>query len=185
MVESFFVANDLDRDHVSRLVIAALKNLAERAFAEDVDDLVAIVKMIVRDEKVVTPLVIVSVVVCRVLLRRGLLLAVRPNEVDLAVVADLLLFVGREEARVERQSVYERERRQKMLKVTVSMRRELTFRVERWKRVGRVREFEHFANGVFRHASTQLLAVLASDVRCHLLIGPDLVFVYFALTGRG
>lgn len=49
-MESLLVTNDLDSNHLSSLVISTLQNLTERAFAEDVDDFVAIMEVIMRDE---------------------------------------------------------------------------------------------------------------------------------------
>lgn len=70
VVESLLVANDFDSDHVSSLVISALQNLTERTFSENVDNLVAIVEVIVRNQEVIASLIVISVVVCRMLFRR-------------------------------------------------------------------------------------------------------------------
>jgi hypothetical protein len=109
VMEPLLVANDLDGDHVARLVIAALEHLSERALAEDVDDLVAVHDVVMRDEEVVATVVVKAVVVCRVLFGILLLVAVRADKVDLLVLLDLLLLVRREIARVERQSICEGE----------------------------------------------------------------------------
>lgn len=105
MVEPLLVANNLDGHHLARLVIAALEHLAERSFAEDVDDFVAIHDVVVRDEEVVAAVVVKAVIVRRVLFGALLLVAVGTDEVDLFVLVDLLLLVRREVARVEREGV--------------------------------------------------------------------------------
>ena len=104
-MEALLVPNDLDRDHVAGLVIPALKNLPERSLAKNVDGLVAVEDVVVRHEEVVAPLVVEAKVVRWVILVRRLLLAVWTDEVDLVVLADLVLFVVREVSRVQRESV--------------------------------------------------------------------------------
>lgn len=105
VVEPLLVPNDLDRDHLARLVIPALQYLPERSLAEDVDGFVAVEDVIVRHEEVVAPLVVEAKVVRRVVLGRRLLLAVGADKVDLFVLADLLLLIVGEVSRVERESV--------------------------------------------------------------------------------
>lgn len=108
VMETLLVADDLDRDHVARLVIPALQDLAERSFPENVDDLVAVVKVVVRDEEIVATLVVVAVVVRRLVFRRHLLVAVWTDKVDFAIIPNLVFFVRRQEPGIERQGVCDR-----------------------------------------------------------------------------
>jgi hypothetical protein len=63
VMETLLIANDLDSNHISSLVISALQNLTERTFSEDVDNLVAVVEVIVRNEEIIASLIVISVVV--------------------------------------------------------------------------------------------------------------------------
>lgn len=101
VMEAFLVADDLDSNHITRLVIAALENLSERSLPENVNDLVAEHDVVVRDDEIVSAFVVVAEVVERDFLCCGLLVAVGADEVDLAVVEDFLLLVRGEVARVE------------------------------------------------------------------------------------
>ena len=163
-MEPLLVPDDLDRDHVSRLVIAALQNLTERALAEDVDDFVAVLYVIVRDHEIVATLVVVAVIAGRVLLRRRLLLAVRSDEVDFAVLADLVAFERREIPRVQRSSFVGAERRQRL------------------RRFGKL---EKSANGIRVHPGGEALRALTSRIRRHLFIATDFVLVRKDAARRG
>ena len=156
VMEPLLVPDDLDRDHVSRLVIAALQNLTERALAEDVDDFVAVLYVIVRDHEIVAPLVVVAVIAGRVLLRRRLLLAVRSDEVDLAVLADLVSLERREIPRVQRTGF---------------------LGAERGQRLRRFRELEKPAYRIRVHPGGETLRALTSSIRRHLFVASDLVLV--------
>lgn len=64
VMEALLVANDLDRDHFARSVITALQDLAERALAQHVNDLVTISNVISWYDEVVASFIVVAVVVC-------------------------------------------------------------------------------------------------------------------------
>lgn len=164
-MEPLLVPDDLDCHHVSRLVIAALQNLTERALAEDIDDFVAVLYVIVRDHEIIATLVVVAVVAGRVLLRRRLLLAVRADEVDLAVLADLVAFERRQIPRVQRPSF---------------------LGAERGQRLGRFRKLEKPANRIRVHPGGEALRALTSRIRRHLFVAAELVLVgkYAARRGR-
>ena len=94
-MEPLAVANDLDGDHLARLVVPALKNLAKRPFAEDVDDLVAEAQMVVIYDQVVTSVIVVPVVVRRAVPCCGFLGTFGPDVVDFRVIEYLApLVVG-------------------------------------------------------------------------------------------
>lgn len=105
VVEALLVPDDLDRDHLARLVVAALEDLAEGTLAKDVDDLVTEPDVVVGDKEVVAALVVEAKVVRRVVLGRHLLVAVRADKVDLVVLSDLLLLVFGQVPRVERRGI--------------------------------------------------------------------------------
>ena len=58
-VEALLVPYDLDGHHALLLVVEGLDHLAKRPFAQDADDLVAVEYMVVRDDGIVTSLVVV------------------------------------------------------------------------------------------------------------------------------
>ena len=63
--------------------------------------------MVVRYEEVVAAFVVKAKVVGRVVLRRELLVAIRPDKVDVVIVANFLLLVVREAASVQRDGICE------------------------------------------------------------------------------
>ena len=63
LMEPLLVTDDLDGHGLARAVITAVKHLAERAFAEGIDNLISVREMIVCDDLVVAAIVIVPVVV--------------------------------------------------------------------------------------------------------------------------
>lgn len=93
MVEALFVPNDLDGHHFARLVVAALQDLTERAFAQHVDDLVPIKDMVVWDNEVVASFVVVAKIVRRLVLSRHILLRSLADEEYFRVLQDLFFFV--------------------------------------------------------------------------------------------
>jgi hypothetical protein len=95
VVEALLVADDLDGDGLARLVVAALDDLAERAFAEDAHDLVPVAEVVAVDDEIVAPVVVVAVVERAVVELGHLLLATDTDAVDLGVLGDLApLVVG-------------------------------------------------------------------------------------------
>lgn len=62
MMETFLVSDDLDSNRLSSGMIAALEDLAERALAQYIDDLVPVREMIASDDNVIATFVIIAVV---------------------------------------------------------------------------------------------------------------------------
>lgn len=95
MVETLLVADNLDSDRFARLVVSALNDLPERALAKDPNDFVSIREVIVRNNQVITPLIIVSVIVERHVCPRRILLTLGTPVVNFRKVENLLaLIVG-------------------------------------------------------------------------------------------
>ena len=63
MMESLFIANDLDSHRFSGTVVTTIKHLTERTFSESVDNLISISKVIMVDNKVIASIIIISVVI--------------------------------------------------------------------------------------------------------------------------
>lgn len=101
MVESLLVANNLDRCHVTSLMIPALQHLTKRSLAEHVNDLVPVLEMVMRDNEVVASLIIKAVVVGRNFDRRWLFVTIRPDIVNVLVLQYLLFLVRRQIARIQ------------------------------------------------------------------------------------
>jgi hypothetical protein len=97
MMESFFVADDLDSNRLPCAVISALENLAKRTLAERVNDFIAICKMVPGNHQVVTPLVVVTIVVGRVVPCCWFLFASSTDAVYILIVDDLPTLILREE----------------------------------------------------------------------------------------
>ena len=96
VVESLLVPDDLDGDGSSRAVVTTLEDLTERTLAEQPDDLVPVREVIVLDDEVVSPFVIVAVVVDRLLASCRLLGGSLSDVEDGRVVDDFLALKVRE-----------------------------------------------------------------------------------------
>jgi hypothetical protein len=63
MVKTLLVANNLDSHRFPRAVIATMQHLAKRSFAKSIDYFIAIRKVIVIDNKIVTAFIIIAIIV--------------------------------------------------------------------------------------------------------------------------
>lgn len=93
MVESFLVADNLNRHRFSCAMVSTVKNLPERAFPQSIDDFISIRQMIMGDYEVITSFIIVAVVV-RGIVHSGLFL-ITPcaNAVHRRIVQNFCAFV--------------------------------------------------------------------------------------------
>ena len=105
MMESLLVPNDLDRNHLTRTMISTLQHLAKRSFSQNVDDLVTIANVVVRNEQVVASIVVVSKVVCSIALAGGKLRDILTGEIDLLVICDFDFLVLGERSRIQSRGV--------------------------------------------------------------------------------
>ena len=85
-MESLLVADNLDSDGFTRTIIAAMQYLTEGTFAQGIDDLVTIRKMVVYYNLVVAAVVVIAMVVVGVLHRGLFFLASSTNEVHGRIV---------------------------------------------------------------------------------------------------
>src|SRR5690242_5812128 len=93
LMESFLVADDLDGNKASCLMIDATYNLSEATLAEQVNDLVPIGEMVAKDYVIVTTIIIVSEVGgLRVEVTDMFLSILRAAEIDLFVVYNFASF---------------------------------------------------------------------------------------------
>lgn len=101
MMKSLLVPNDLDRDHLTCTVISTLQHLSKRSFPQNVNDLVTIANVVVRDEQVVASIVVVSEVVCSIVFAGGKLRNILTGEIDLLVTCDFDFLVLGERSRIQ------------------------------------------------------------------------------------
>lgn len=64
LVKTLLVTDDLDSDEAAGHVVDAANDLAERAFAKDVNDFVSEAEVVPNDNGVITTFVIVSMIAC-------------------------------------------------------------------------------------------------------------------------
>lgn len=94
MVKPLLVADDLDRNRLTSLMVPAIQDLTERALAKRIHDLIAVSKVIVVDNEVVAALVVVPKVVGREIWMGLLLQAACTDAVYLRIVEALFALVG-------------------------------------------------------------------------------------------
>jgi hypothetical protein len=75
-------------------MISTVQDLSKGAFSERVDNLVAVCQVIMIDNKIIAPIIIVSVVISGVLNSSRLLLATSADTVNGSVVKDLFLLIA-------------------------------------------------------------------------------------------
>ena len=97
MVEPLLVADDLDRNRLTSLMVPAIQDLTKRTLAERIHDLITVSKMIVVDNEVVPTVVIVPKVVGREVRMSLFLLTACTDTVHLRIVEALFALVGRQE----------------------------------------------------------------------------------------
>jgi hypothetical protein len=93
VVEALLVANDLDRNKLACGMIAASEHLAKRAFSEGTNYLITEREVIVIDNQIITTVIVIAIVVCRVVRSRWLLVTALAIEVYFLVVKDFLSLV--------------------------------------------------------------------------------------------
>jgi hypothetical protein len=91
-VEPFLVAHHLEGDVKVTLVVVGLDDLTEAALPDDFEHFVAVGQVVVSDVRVRALVVVVATVVGAAN-EAGPLFGIGPNEVDLGVVEDLMVFV--------------------------------------------------------------------------------------------
>lgn len=64
-MEALLVPDDFDSDVLPGLVISALQHLSKRTLAKHSFDLISICKVITRDNQIITPLIVVTVIIRR------------------------------------------------------------------------------------------------------------------------
>jgi hypothetical protein len=72
-MESLLVANDFDRNGLTRTMVATMQYLPERTLTKCIDDLVPVGQVIVMMYYVVSTIIIITVIICRMLTRSDLL----------------------------------------------------------------------------------------------------------------
>jgi len=92
-MEPFLVTDDLHGNRFACAVIPAVKNLPKGALPKCANNLVAVCKMIIHDDLIITSLIVVAVVVGRVVGGCHLLLALGTNAINRGIVEDLLALV--------------------------------------------------------------------------------------------
>jgi hypothetical protein len=75
VMETFFVSNYFDSHRFTSTMIAALKDLTERPFAQSINNFIAIRQVVMIDHKIISTLIIVAKVICRIFWSRGFFLA--------------------------------------------------------------------------------------------------------------
>ena len=93
MMEPFLVPNNLYCDGPSCSMISAAQHLAERTLPEAVHDFVTVTKMVPVNDKIVTPIVVIAIVVRRSVRVSRLLRATSPDVIHRWVIEDFLPLV--------------------------------------------------------------------------------------------
>jgi hypothetical protein len=93
MMETLLVPYDFDGNRFTGTVISTLKDLTEGAFAKSVDNLVAISKVITVDYLVITPIIIVTIVISRVIASCKFFITASPNVVNSRIIENLFSFI--------------------------------------------------------------------------------------------
>ena len=105
-MKSLFISNKLDRNGPVRFPIHSLDDLAKGSLSKDGDDLEPIADVIVLDDLVVAPVVVVAVIVFRVCDRSLELGSAHSNVKYLRVIENLALFEIGEAAVVKLKSIF-------------------------------------------------------------------------------
>ena len=94
MVEPLLVADDLDGNRLTSLMVPAIQDLTKRSLAERIHNLIAVSKMIAVDDEVVATFVVVPKVVGREVRVSLFLLAACTDAVHLRMVETLFALIG-------------------------------------------------------------------------------------------
>ena len=92
-METLFIADDLNRNGFTCLVISAVQYLAKRALAQGVHDFIAVSEMITVDHLIIATLVIITKVIDNNLRVCLLLLTPRTDTIDLGIIENLFLLI--------------------------------------------------------------------------------------------
>ncbi len=93
MMEPFLVSDDLNGHRFTSTVISTMQNLTKRSLPERVNHFVPIGQVIVIDDKVVTSIIIIAVVICRIVTSSRLLVTPGPDVVHTRKLKNLFAFV--------------------------------------------------------------------------------------------
>ena len=93
MMEPFLVPDNLYCDRPSCSMISAAQHLAEGTLPEAVHDFVTVTKMVPVDDKIVTPIIIIAIIIRRPVRVSRLLRATNPDVIHRWVIEDLLPLV--------------------------------------------------------------------------------------------
>lgn len=78
-MEPLLVADNLDAHRQSSTMIPTLKHLAKRALAQSINNLIAVCKVVVLDDKIIAALIVIAIVVRRIIQSGHVLLASLSN----------------------------------------------------------------------------------------------------------
>jgi hypothetical protein len=95
-MEPLLVTDNLDSNRLSSGMIPTIEHLPKRPFSKRVHDFITVSEMIMVDNQIISPFIIISIVVCRVIQRSGLLPARCAITIDRWIVEHLLpLILGK------------------------------------------------------------------------------------------
>src|SRR5258708_1556643 len=92
-MEPLLVTNNLDSNRLPSSMIPTIEHLTKRSFSEGVHDFIAVSKVIMVDNQIIPPFIVISVVICRVVQCCRLLSATCAITIDRWIVEHFLLLI--------------------------------------------------------------------------------------------
>src|SRR5260221_14602484 len=93
MVKSLLVTNNLDSNGLPGGIIPTIEHLSKRSFSKRVHDFITISKVIMVDNQVISPFIVISIIICRVICSCGLLPATCTIIVEGWIIEHLFLLI--------------------------------------------------------------------------------------------
>lgn len=95
VVEPLLVSDDLDGYRFTSAVVATMQHLSERSLAQCIDDFITVCQVVTIDDKIVTTLIVISMIVRRVIDSGWFFVTVSTNVIDRWVIENLLALIVR------------------------------------------------------------------------------------------